>query len=94
MASGQADAVPTREKEVISAFRHLSQTIESLEATTGTLLERIAPVLSLEPPTAISNDKKVNQGHSAKVATEIVGLAERIERVTQSIGSAGRRVEV
>ena len=98
MAYPQADqaAVPTREKEVISAFRTLMQTIESLEQTTQSLCERISPVLSIEPPQPIEKAEKLAgpRGYGAKVAQELAEATARIERVIQACGSVGRRIEV
>lgn len=94
-AIGRGETDAKREKEIISAFRRLAQSVESLESATGTLHERIGPVVSVEPPQPVSS-KETTPGHgcSAKLAHEIYEIAERIGRVTIATNSVSARVEV
>ena len=94
LGRGEMDA--KREKEVLAAFRRLGQMVESLESATGTLHERIGPVVSVEPPQPVSTEKAMLKGAgcSAKLAHEIYEIADRIERVIMSTNSVSARVEI
>jgi hypothetical protein len=92
--SGGSGIVQGREPAVGLAVSRLSQCVDQAQVTAATLLERLQPLLTPQPPSTNGAGGNAPRAAKSDVANAIESLADRVIEIERTLDAALSRLEV